>query len=84
VVGAIAPRAESSTPAPRRSRRGIIGRKWVSTIHDPLSIALARSRRDGDVVGVADVDRSAAGHVLPEGSGVAPCATRVRTICAVG
>jgi hypothetical protein len=40
--------------------------------HDPLSIALARSCRDGDGVGVADVNRSAAGHVLPEtGSDVA-------------
>jgi hypothetical protein len=36
--------------------------------YDPLSIALARSCRDGDVVGVADVNRSAAGHVLPLGA----------------
>jgi hypothetical protein len=32
---------------------------------DPLSIALARSCRDGDGVGVADFNRSATGHVLP-------------------
>jgi hypothetical protein len=51
VVGAIAPRAESSAPAPRRMA-GASSAEVGFIDHDPLSFALARSCRDGDGITV--------------------------------
>jgi hypothetical protein len=84
VVGAIAPRAESSHrlpgawPGHHRQNVGFLG-------HDPLSTRSLGRAGTATLFAIADFDRSAAGHVLPEsGSDVAASATRVRTFCAVG
>jgi hypothetical protein len=66
VVGANAPPAESSAPAPPQHSRGNIRRKWVSTHTTPrVSRSLGRDRT-ATVLPYADFDRSAAGHDSPE------------------
>jgi hypothetical protein len=65
VVGAIAPRAEPSSPGPRSGDRGIFEDNWVSLRPGPQSSRLLGREGMATVLAFASFDRSAHAHDSP-------------------